>query len=34
VEALGDLPFNELSEIMIQRGDSKKTIRVTPTFDK
>ena len=33
-EALGDLPFNEPSEITIQRGDSKKTIRVTPTFDQ
>jgi hypothetical protein len=34
VELLSNLPFGESSEITIQRGDSKKTIRVTPTFDK
>lgn len=34
VERLSDLPFGETSEITIQRGDDKKTIRVKPTFDQ
>lgn len=34
VELLADMPFDEASEITIQRGDNKKTIRVKPTFDQ
>ena len=34
MEMLADMPFNEASEITIQRGDSKKTVRMTPTFGK
>jgi hypothetical protein len=34
VERLSDLPFGETSEITLQRGDDKKTIRVKPTFDQ
>lgn len=34
VERLSDLPLGETSEITIQRGDDKKTIRVKPTFDQ
>lgn len=34
VEMLADMPFNEASEITIQRGDRRKTVRITPTFGK
>ncbi len=32
MELLADMPFNEVSEITIQRGESRKKVRVTPRF--
>lgn len=34
MELLADMPFNEASEITIQRGESRKKVRVTPRFEK
>lgn len=34
MELLADMPFNEVSEITIQRGESRKKVRVTPRFGK
>lgn len=34
LELIADMPFNEASEVTIQRGDSKKTVQITPTFGK
>lgn len=31
---LADMPFNEASDITVQRGDTKKKISITPTFGK